>query len=168
MPALAFSPSLLSRKSSKSNERHKRDFHSSPLSPGVTSSSSQSVRSRSRSSEKKLAVETDPEVIQRQPSVSGSTSGASSTTSSSSRSGRSVAERPADTLSLVLGDDLRVRRSKCAAEFLEEVVKGGPEALEALSREVGRRLKVVGGAEAVALYKKFVGWVFSLFLIFGD
>ena len=109
-------------------------------------------------------METDLAVIGRQHSVSGSTSGASSTTSSSGRSGRSAAERPADTLSLVLADDLRVRRSKCAAEFLEEVVKGGPEALDALSREVGRRLKIVGGAEAVALYKKFVGWVFLCFL----
>ena len=110
-------------------------------------------------------METDPAVIDRQPSVSGSASEASSTTSLSSRSGRGAAERPADTLSLVLANDLRVRRSKCAAEFLEEVVKEGPEALDALSREVGRRLKVVGGAEAVALYKKFVGWVFSLFLV---
>lgn len=68
----------------------------------------------------------------------------------------SPTERPSDMLSIMLGDDLKVRRSKCVAEFLEEVGKGGSSEAEPF-RELGRKFEIVTGTDAVAFYKKFVG-----------
>lgn len=47
------------------------------------------------------------------------------------------------------------RRSRCPPEFLEEVAKGGSfEIFE----QLGRKFKIITGSEAVAFYKKFLGY----------
>jgi hypothetical protein len=66
-------------------------------------------------------------------------------------------ELPADTLKVIVGE--KARRSRCGPEFLEEVAKGGSfDVFE----DLGRKFKIITGAEAIVFYKKFLKSVLLL------
>lgn len=155
-------PSLISALSRRSSKNSGSD-HPKHLSNLSTTGSSQTCVSSSTSSpagqEKKLALTTTdfPCGVERKPSQSSNASISASSSPLSARPGCGPgSERPADRLSVVLADDLRVRRSRCGADFLEELVQGGPGTVDALCREIGKRFRVVSGMEAIKIYKTFV------------
>jgi hypothetical protein len=62
-------------------------------------------------------------------------------------------ERPADTLKVVIGD--KGRRSRCAPEFLREVATVKRVQFDLLEN-LGRKIKIITGKEAVGFYKRFL------------
>jgi hypothetical protein len=84
-----------------------------------------------------------------------STSSGVSTTSTMGTT--SSTQSALDTLRLIAGSG--VRRSKCRAEFLEDLAKKGPKGLAALDKDVAERLSIVTGKEAVTFFRKFIGCV---------
>ena len=79
-------------------------------------------------------------------------------TKSSSELSSSSTQSALDTLRLIAGSG--VRRSKCRAEFLEKLAKS-PEGLNVLDKDVAERLRIIIGKEAVAFFRKFIGWVLA-------
>lgn len=96
--------------------------------------------------------EGDDEISIKSKSSSGiSSAGTSSSTQSA-----------LDALRLIAGSG--IRRSKCRAEFLEKLAQN-PQGLSVLDKDVAERLRLLIGKEAVACFRKFVGWVLTLALM---
>jgi hypothetical protein len=70
-------------------------------------------------------------------------------------------ERPADTLQLVIGN--KGRRSRCAPEFLHEVATAKHVQFDLLEN-LGRKINIITGKEAVGFYKRFLKSVLTFYL----
>jgi hypothetical protein len=107
-------------------------------------------KTESRENEKETTRDGDDAISIHSKSSSVLSSGTTSSTQSA-----------LDTLRLIAGSG--VHRSKCRAEFLEELAKG-PDRLVALDKDVAERLSIIAGKEGIAFFRKFIGWVVIPFL----
>ncbi|RDB19311.1 hypothetical protein Hypma_013446 [Hypsizygus marmoreus] len=128
MPSVSVTPSHTSTKSKLSSKHeHSKTKHHSKHRHDKSESNGETAE--------KLVVKTAD--MRREPSIK----------TSSPRP-----ELPGETLAVMIGG--KVRRSRCAPEFLEEVAKGvSSEVFE----DLGRKFKIITGSDAVAFYKKFLG-----------
>lgn len=152
MPSSSSSPlSCSSGSSGGSSSSQKRVF---PSVHKVQDREKQDVSRETITIDKEKAsreYEGDDEISIKTKSSSGISSAA---TSSSTQSAL-------DALRLIAGSG--IRRSKCRAEFLEKLARS-PQDLNVLDKDVAERLRLLIGKEAVAFFRKFVGWVLALSL----
>jgi len=144
-------PSCSSGSSGKSLSSQKRVF------PSV-----HRVRDREKQDVSRETITIDKEKAGREREGDDEISIKSKSSSGISSAGTSSSTQSAlDALRLIAGSG--IRRSKCRAEFLEKLAQS-PQGLSVLDKDVAERLRLLIGKEAVACFRKFVGWVLTLSL----
>lgn len=146
-------PSYSSRSSTKSSSSTKRKSSS-------TEKDKEKVKDRDKDKADRDVKVKDRDSPPREGddvfSIRSKSSAVSSGTASSTQS-------TVDILRLIAGSG--VRRSKCRAEFLEELAKGS--GLAALDEDIAERLKIITGKEGIAFFRRFIGCVFAFVCPWG-